>query len=74
MPPKEEKSQYRYVLGRQDDVKVVKMSVGDHRVLKYMASKDQESMAEELHDLFLAGLKCKSEQHVERMRRLRLNV
>ena len=70
----EGKSQYRYVLGRQDDVKVVKMSTGDHKILKYMASKDKKTMAEELHDLFLLGVKCKSEQHVARMRRVGLNI
>lgn len=69
-----QKSHYKYVLGTKDDVKHVKMSEGDHKILKYMASKDQKSMAEELHDLFLAGLKCRSEQHVERMRRLGINI
>ena len=74
MANKPEKPHYKYVLGDQHAKKVVKMSEGDHKILKYMASKDQKSMAEELHDLFLAGLKCRSEQHVERMRRLGINI
>jgi len=67
-------SHYRYVIRREDDFKKVRMSAGDHRVLKYMASKDQISMVHELHELFTAGLKCKGEEHIPRMRRFGFNV
>ncbi len=39
------------------------MSEGDHKILKYWASKTNKSMLETLHTLFTQGLKCIAENH-----------
>ena len=69
-----EKTHLRYVLGRHSDIKYVRMSVGDHKALKYCAKKEKKSMGQMLHELFLLGLKCKMEHHVARMRRMGVDV
>lgn len=69
-----QKPHVRYVLGRNSNTKFVRMSVGDHKVLKYYKEKENKTMGQMLHELFLLGVKCKVEYHVARLRRLGIDV
>ncbi len=69
-----QKAHMRFVLGRHGDTKFARMSVGDHKILKYYAKKENKTMGQMLHELFLLGLKCKTEYHVARLRRLGIDV
>ena len=64
----------KFVIGANDPFKFVRLTPGDHRILKYMANKEKKSLTQMLHELFLQGIKCKLEQHEQRMRRLGLTL
>ena len=64
----------KFVIGRNDPFKFVRMVPGDHKILKYLAKKEKKSMGQMLHELFVQGVKCKAEQHEQRMRRLGLRI
>ncbi len=68
------KPHMRYILSRKEGIKLVRLSIEDHKAVKYCADKDGKSMVAMFHELLLLGLKCKLENHVARLRRLGIDV
>ena len=60
----------RFTLTRKDERITVNYSAGDYRILTYMATKEQKTITEMAHELFIIGLQCKQHRHKRRMAEL----
>ena len=60
----------RYILTRNDKRVTVNYSAGDYRVLSYIATKENKTITEMAHELFVMGLECKQRRHKQRIAEL----
>jgi hypothetical protein len=60
----------RFTLKRKDKRVTVNYSAGDYRILSYMAYKEDRTISEMAHELFVMGLECKQHNHKCRLAEL----
>ena len=61
---------HKFTLSANEQRCPAMMSPGDHKVLKYWAANNNQTMVEALHEVFTQGIKCYAENHVGQLERL----